>query len=249
MATNRPVKPHRTLLEEAADPATDPERLRELANINGGVEVQRAAWRNPSLPEDLWREVLLEGYPEAWANPMAPLYVLTWTPRQDKPSDLESGARWAAYALWEDPGRCSPEGKALLASKLTEWWTTSQSPTQMMMLLGWWAQKGDGSVEHLEVVRITVLCVRMAPDLTDEDRRALDILEAWATGGEDRRNEARDLPSSIAVKNAWRVAVDSSTGPSFTIYELLRCLASREEPQRLLADVIRREMPLPPVVT
>jgi hypothetical protein len=241
-------------LKEAADPATDPERLRELADHKDKA-VRRAVWRNPSLPEDVWRNVFLEGGPEAWANPMTPLYVLTWTPRQDDEFTLEAGARWATDMLWREPTRCSPEGKALLATKVQAWWATSENVRDMMMFLGWWCRyDGTRSAKHLEVLRILILCVRTAPDLTDEDRDALDLLKSWCAGGEDRCKEAEDLASSDAVKDTVSFALDCEHSPWNAIYEMLWAVdgnggaSAKAEHERLLADVIRHARPLPPVV-
>jgi hypothetical protein len=243
-------------LQEAADPSTDPERLGQLA---GHKAVQRVAWRNPSLPEEVWREVLLDGHPEAWANPMAPFYVLTWTPRKEDWGTLEEAVRFATQALWEAPSRCSPEGKALIAAKIQEGWITSASGRNLMQFLGWWAKaKGDGSSEHLKVVHIAVLCVRTVPDLTDKGRQVLDLLEAWTAGGEDRRYEAYTLAFSNPIKEIVGFARDPSYSPWYAINQVVHVVASdkegatAEEAQvqhdRLLADLIRREMPLPPVV-
>jgi hypothetical protein len=245
---------HEDPLEEATDPATAPERLGNLAR-HGNREVKRAAWRNPSLPEDVWRWALLWGEPEAWDNPMAPFYLLTWTPREGDVISLEFAAQRAMSDLWRDPERCSPEGKALLAAKVQEGWSTSASADNMMRFLVLWAQaKGKGSPEQREVLRILVLCVRTAPDLTAEDRQALDLLEAWTAGSEDRRDEAETLASFQPVRSAVLVALDPRYTPLSTIREVLEAVEStagkqaRDEHSRLLADVIRREMPLPPVI-
>jgi hypothetical protein len=258
MATKRPAKPGRTPLQEASDPATDPERLLELA-WHVKEDVQRAARRNPSVPEDAWREVLLHGWPEAWANPMAPFYLLAWTPHEDDPFTLAQAARVAAQVLWGNPEQCSPEGKALIAAKIEEWWATSELADDMVGFLGWWAEaKGIHSPENREAVRILLLCVRTVSHPTDEDRQALDLLEAWAAGGQDRRKEAEALAESQAVKDVVEFARDPSDSPRCAIYEVLEVVASdkegrereeaRAEHQRLLADLIRRERPLPPVV-
>jgi hypothetical protein len=67
MATKRPVKPLQILLQEASDPDTDPARLRELARHKEAV--RRAVWRNPSVPEDVWRDALLWGKPRGVGQP------------------------------------------------------------------------------------------------------------------------------------------------------------------------------------
>lgn len=245
-------------LQEATDPATDPERLRELV-WHDNREVRRAVFRNPSVPEDVWRKFLLRGDPEAWDNPMAPFYLLAWTPHKDDPSTLEHGARRAMFDLWGDPERCSPEGKALLNAKVQAWWATSENAPSMMELLGLYAKAKDkGSAEHRQVVSLLVHCVRTAPRLTDGDRQALDLLEAWTMGGENPNNKAKGLAASQAVKDTVLFARDSRNSPWYTINKVLQAVASDKEGakrqgaiaehERLLADVIRREMPLPPVV-
>jgi hypothetical protein len=241
---------HEDLLKEATDPATDPERLRVLA-YHEDEAVQRAAWRNPSLPETVWRWALLEGNPEAWANPMAPLYVLAW----DDPSTFESAARWATYELWQDPERCSSEGKALLAAKVQEGWTTSINTIDMLWLLGKWVQaKGNGSPEHREVVRILVRCVRTAPNLTDKDRQALDFLKTWCMGGEYQIKESYELAFSTVVKSVIKFSDDFCSPEWYAVQDILVAVErqagkeARAEHERLLADLIRQEMLLPPVV-
>lgn len=82
---------HEDLLKEASNPSTDPQRLRELVDHEDEA-IYGAAWRNPSLPEDILRQALLGGFLEAWSNPMASLYVLTWTPREDDWRTLEDAA-------------------------------------------------------------------------------------------------------------------------------------------------------------
>jgi hypothetical protein len=254
MATKRPARPRRTPLQEAYNTSTAPERLEELAD-HEDEEVQEAAWKNPSLPEDAWREVLLRGEPVAWDNPMASFYVLAWTPRENDPTTLEEAVQWATQALWEEPERCSSEGKALIAAKVQAWWSTSEDVEEMTIFLGDWVRaKGDESIEHREVVRILVLCVRTVPDLTDEDRRALDLINAWTAGGEDRRNEAQALASSQVIQDVCRLLQHPSNGSSHTIFTVLKAIEiaageqARAEHSRLMADVIRRAMPLPPVV-
>lgn len=254
MATKRPVKKRVDPLQEAADPSTDSERLGELFRHNTW-EVARAAILNPSLPEDVWREAFLGECPEAWANPMASFYLLAWIPRDDDSFTLDGVARLTAYTLWKAPGRCSVEGKTLLNAKLQEWWATSKKATGMMSFLKeWGVSKNIGSPEHREVVRVLIQCVRTAPNLTDEDRQALDLLEAWTAGGEDRRKEAKTLASSMAPKDAVRFSLDPPQHSGKTIHEVLWIVergagrSARTEHERMLADLIRQAMPLPPVV-
>jgi hypothetical protein len=239
MATKRPTKPRQTLLQEASDPSTDPAILRELADSKNEA-LRRAAIRNPSLPEDAWRKALMQGEPVAWANPMAHFYLLAWTPREDDERTLELAAQMARSLLLREPNLISQESKALLNAKLQEWWSTTDSAANMMIFLAGWAYaKRVGSPEHREVVRILVLCVRTYRNLTDGDHQALDLLDAWCADGKDRHKEAYALASSTAVINTVRFTKDALTSMLSMIYA---------KPYRPLADLIRREMPLPPVV-
>jgi hypothetical protein len=238
---------HDDLLKEALDPATDPERLRDLAR-HKDVEVRQAVWKNPSVPEDVWRTAFLGGWPEAWDNPMAPIYVLTWTPHKEDFRPLGEAALHLTSTLWIEPKRCSPEGKALLAAKMQEEWSTSALASDMITFLGWWARiKGDGSVEHREVVRILVLCVRTMSNLTKEDRQALDLLKAWSEGGADRRKKARDLADSEAVKDTVLFARNSRHTSLDAIQEVLIADEDIIRKQAMLADLIRRNKPMPPL--
>jgi hypothetical protein len=258
MATKRPAKPRMDPLQEAADPNTDPERLRGLVQ-HDTWEVARAAIMNPSLPDDAWRKEFVGESPEAWANPMAPFYLLTWTQSEDDSLQLSGIARLTAFVVWRNPERCSPEGKALLDVKLEEWWVASEHATSMMSFLMEWGQaKGIGSPEHREVVRLLVLCVRTAPDLSVKDLKALDLLEAWTAGGKDQRKKAGTLADFGSVIDTALFAQDPSKSAWNAIRTAVEAVANynqgtkREEAiaehNRLLADVIRRERPVPPVV-
>lgn len=260
MATKRPPKTRRTLLQEASDPATDPARLRELAETENDDAVCRAALRNPSVPEDLWRTFFVDGWPEAWDNPMTPFYLIAWTSRSEEENEISNSARWATEALWENPKRCSPEGKALMDAKFQEWWVTSTNGMLMSVSIGLWAwAKGKDSPEHRKAVRIFVDCVRTIPSLEDEDCQALDFLQDWSEGGEDLRMKANDLNCLKAVSGTVRFAADPSFDAWHIFHELrihtysqnyvsARRQEAEDEHDRQMADVIRRKMPLPPGV-
>lgn len=69
--------------------------------------------------------------------------------------------------------------------------------------MAWWLGRlaepsGDGSPEHRRAVLAACRCARTDPRLSEPGVRALDLIEAWAQGGEDRRKEA----SEIAVYDA-----------------------------------------------
>jgi len=260
MSTRYTENPRRTLLQEASDSRTDPERLRYLAH-HEREEVRLAAIQNPGVPEDVWRKALLEGKPEAWSNPMAPIYLLVWSPQPGDQSTLESAIRRATQALWKNPKRCSPDGKVLLNVQLMNWWAASVSAIDMIRFL--WklaSKKMVGSDDHRAAVRITVLCMNTLPKLLDKDRLALSILDAWCAKQDDRRMEAEKLAYSYPVKRAVYFAMDNSIylGSEYIISHLLDTAAFGKEGterdkaiaehNRLLADLIRREMPLPPQV-
>lgn len=228
------------------------ERLRELADHRNRA-VYQAAWKNPSLPEDVWHETLVKGEPEAWANPMAPIYLLTWIPRKDDTNTLAYAAYLAQFRSLREPSRCSAEGKALLSIKVQEAWVASELAEEMMIFLGWWVgHKGKDSSEHRKVVHILVSCVRTVPNLTNKDDRALDILQDWSMGGKDQRKKAKALADSQVVKRALKFAQNTSCGPWHAMYDVLDSLnrtttVNRVNHSRMLADLIRIEMPLPPV--
>jgi hypothetical protein len=105
-----------------------------------------------------------------------------------------------------------------------EWWATSESADHMMFhfLGGGPRQRATDQPEHREVVRILVLCVRTTPNLTDEDHQALDLLEAWTAGGEDRRKKAETLASSKAVMDTCSLLLKGfSSNPWNAIFEVL----------------------------
>jgi len=260
MTTNSSTTPDRDPLEEAVDPTTDPERLRHLA-VQEGMEVRWAVLKNPAVPEDVWRKALLEGDPEAWSNPMAPIYLLGWSPQPGDWRTLEEAARKATYRLWVTPERCSPDGKVLLNVQIMNWWAASVSAEDMMDFLWFWAYvKGNGSEEHKAVVRLLVRCLRTMPDLSAKDRQALDLLDAWGASSGDQRRETEALQVSFPVKRTVRFAAGPYpwSNARFAISELLNEVTvgkegkereeAKTEHDRLLADLIRRGMPLPPQV-
>jgi len=97
-------------------------------------------------------------------------------------------------------------------------------------------------------------------DLTVEDHQALDLLETWCAGREDKRKEAYSLASSYLVKITSRFAKDPY--PSYNAWYLISDLIKsvtlvKDETERteananynrLLVDLIRQAMPLHPVV-
>jgi hypothetical protein len=257
---NEPDKMLERWIQEASDPETDPDRLQELANSND-EDVQRAALKNPNLPEDAWRTALLHGYPEAWANPMAPFYLLSWLPKKDDWRTLEAAALVATESLWEEPERCSVEGKQLLAAKVMEWWATSESAVDMMTFLGRWApSRGSDSQEHKDVMRILVKCVRTTPHLTQKDLNLLHSIEQWSKGLQKRPPKLVEDNHSRPVKKIHQAIAYCFFGYRFAVDAVLDEVAynkskdddsqaykeAKKEHDRFLADLIRQEMPVPP---
>jgi hypothetical protein len=201
---------HEDLLQEASDPSTDSERLRELARHEDDV-VMKAAWMNPSLPEDAWRAGFLDGYPEAWANPMAPIYLLTWTPREDDDSFLEDATRWATGFLWETPSRCSIEGKTLIATKFTEWWSEMEFdlPEFSLSLLTFFAKDNDeGEDGFCRILRLTAERLKKIENLTGKDIRALEIFEDWCLDHVDSFGPNKLMIDSEVIKNFFELHKD-----------------------------------------
>jgi hypothetical protein len=97
------------------------------------------------VPEDVWRRLCSVGEPEAWANPMAPFYLLTWTPHEDDLRTLEEAARWATSQLWKTRAMFARrQGPA--RAKVQEWWATSESMGHDVGFLGGGREaKGNGS--------------------------------------------------------------------------------------------------------
>jgi hypothetical protein len=92
-------------------------------------------------------------------------------------------ARWATFALWEDPERCSPEGKALLNAKVQVVGHLRNASTHDGLSSEWWAKaKGDGSPEHREVVRILIHACGRRPNLTTRTARPWTSLRPGVTG-------------------------------------------------------------------
>lgn len=124
-----------------------------------------------------------------------------------------------------------------------------------MAYLGWWAkEKGKDSLEHRQAVRVLVHCVRTAPHLTVKDCQALDLLDAWNQGDENKCKEAYALANAEVVNDACRFAQNNSYNINDVIFDIIKAVAmtagmqASSKHSSLLADVIRREMPLPPVV-
>jgi hypothetical protein len=244
-----------SLIQEASDPETDPERLQELANSRKD-SVRRAAWQNSNLPEEVWRNALLEGHPEAWDNPMAPFYLLAWTPREKDPQTLEFAARSATSTLWREPERCSTDGKVLIATKVMEWWATSKSTQDMIGFLVELVQvHGIGSREHKQLIRILVKCVRTTPNLTPEDLDLLNSIEQWSKGLHQNPPNVFLVNYQVPVTHTYLSINYPISNPRIAIYNVVRSSVkkmvqsypeAKAEHNRFLAELIRQEMPVPP---
>jgi hypothetical protein len=247
-------------IQEASDPETDPERLQELTQPKY-YQVHRSLWKNPNLPEDFWRKALLNGQPEAWANPMSPFYLLSWAPREKDWRTLEEVAQSATEWLWKEPERCSVEGKQLLAAKVTEAWATWPSALKMMAFLRRWAYfRGIDSQEHKDVVRILVQCVRTTPGLTQKDLDLLQSIEQWSKGLQQNPPNLGEDNHSQVVKQMHQAITNRLFSYRFVVYAVLEEVSynkskdydsqdykeAKKEHDRFLADLIRREMPVPP---
>ena len=100
------------LLREASDPTTLSERLRELSRgVPLGHEFPDALARNPSLPLDLLRRELLDGWTgAAWYNPATPLLL------QAEPLPAYERAAWQSLCqLADTESDDGPRGVSTLA--------------------------------------------------------------------------------------------------------------------------------------
>jgi hypothetical protein len=249
------------LLQEASDPATDPERLRQFANsrLHG---IKNAAWKNPSLPESTWWSILVN--PEAWDNPMASLYLLTES-HPDSKATKRYGARTSTIALMSAPERASEEAKSLLDSILLEWWNSTVSPYGMLEYLGNWASfKRFCSERHRKVVDILRLILQKEWRTgMVEERMVLSAMEDFYKGN-CNKSLLEDLSREDLLQcyqDAILYTLDLQEDPSYSLRALIQFLANDaaakgeaydEAARRYMeafANLIRREMPTPPLAS
>ena len=110
----------------------------------------------------------------------------------------------------------------------------------------------DGSPEHRRAVLIACLCARTAPHLLAADERAISLLEEWAWGGADRRQDAYWIAAAYAVY----AAAEAATEPGYTAEAATTAATSCAYAGKLtfdrcladLADLIRSAIPTPPEV-
>lgn len=195
-----------TMIDEARDPNTPPERLRELAK-SWQWQVANAASANPSLPGDAHVELLLRGNAAAWSNPQTPFTILIYG--SDAP--MLQGARLAAYAYWSPSRGFDLEAlQQNLASILDPWWETTGEGTGLWAV--WFVVRrilgGEEAKEALEEVYRAFQAQTFHSDqagvamrqgreqfgrwLSTGDRRALDqamrlarMVSEFLTGWED----------------------------------------------------------------
>jgi hypothetical protein len=111
---------------------------------------------------------------------------------------------------------------------------------------------GDGSPEHRRAVLVACRCARTDPRLSEPGAHALDLIEAWALGGEDRRGEAftiavnaDDAAESAAVA-ALRVRNNANNCHN-AASETADWASDAEAHLRALADLIRATVPVVPL--
>jgi hypothetical protein len=249
----------RKLEREASDPATDPTRLKDLAGHHFAA-VSSAAKKNPSLLMEDLRTFLLEGKPDAWDNPMAPLLLLAWTPLpSDNYETLEVSSARCIYELIQNPNVVSAEAKELISAKTIEWWNSNQAPLQMFSYLSWWYKRPfRGEELRRKVVHVYVLFAKTIPNLSAEERSFLERMETWSDG------RVQKFPSSIvgSIRQEMQSIVNFAQGKSPTAGDLSHYVCSVvaehlndpneyldvyiEHEQRLL-EIFRREIPVPPL--
>lgn len=249
------------LLQEAADPTTDPARLREFANSRF-EGIKQAAWKNPSLPESTWWSILVN--PEAWDNPMASLYLLTES-HPDPKMTKRYGARQSSIGLMKDPTRASEEAKSLLDSVLLEWWNSTISPYGMVEYLAQWASfKGFCGERHQGVVGLLRLILQESwREGMVEEEKVLSAMDAFSKGDCNKALlydlSREDLPQSY--QDAIQYTLDLLDDPSYSLRALIQDLANQADADgepydeaarrhmEAFANLIRREVPTPPLAS
>jgi hypothetical protein len=153
------------------------------------------------------------------------------------------------------------EGKQLLAAKVTEAWATCPSAADMMNFLGRWASsRGIGSQEHKNVMRILVQCARTTPNLAPKDINLLRSIEQWSKGLQQDPPKIGEDDYSKPVKGTHQAIKNYPSHYRFAMDAVLNEVAynkskartsqahqkAKKEHDRLLAELIRQEMPVPP---
>lgn len=131
--------------------------------------------------------------------------------------------------------------------------------------MAWWlgalgARAGQGSPEHRRAVLVACLCARTAPRLPAESLRALDLIEAWAWGGEDCLEDARQMAyaasvayaatyaaayAAYAAANAANAAADAAANAYAA--NAAAWHNARRDHLAALADLIRAAVPVVPL--
>lgn len=168
-----------TLLREAADPATDPDRLAELVN-SPMTGVARLAKSNPALPAPLHRSLLEAGSIWAWMNPQTPFTLLI----EGTSDEIRQSARQAAIWVWSPTHAFDPIVlRNALAPVLEPWWASATGEVNhLFSTLHRWALR---HYPHHETPSFTLglawLESEAPPDLVAGQlvREALQHLRTW----------------------------------------------------------------------
>lgn len=171
-----------TPLDEAADPATPPDRLAILANSDD-EGVARTARGNPNLDEFTLRRWLAYGDLATWANPQVPFLLLT-TSADDS---LVNGAKKAVVKYLASPeATLAPTLRETVGSVVVRWWSSERWIGRRISYTGFVAESaGYGSPLHRQAVQLgvrlteaTLERVHTGPDA----RKSLALVRRWLEG-------------------------------------------------------------------
>lgn len=193
-----------TLLDEAQDPTTAPERLLDLLEGADGNEPLRAAvLRNPSLPFDDHHYALERGELDAWENPQAPFTLILVGP-------LENGAVQAARQAGKRClGAATPNARDLARPLVERWWATTQNGEWMgdyLTEIALWGHNKPPPRLYRLALRLALVPVRQAlPEAREWQPRLDPLFEALTavaqepdgTPPRDWRAEARALSDTL----------------------------------------------------
>jgi hypothetical protein len=249
------------LVHEASDPTTSPEQLRKLARSKV-EQIRQAAWKNPSLPEDVWWSFLEN--PETWDNPMATLYLFLGN-HPDPSMTKIYRAMQAIFKLMKDPLRASEEAKLLMDSILMEWWNSTPSPYHMLHYLSNWAsfQRVCGERHRIVVGVLRVILQKHWQEGMVKEKKALYAMDDFSKGNCNRKNLQQLSQEKFPTfySEAIQYMLDHTTDASYSIRELIAELAAQREEhgepyaeseRRYMEDfanLIRSEIPNPPLAS
>ena len=177
-------------------------------------------------------------------------------------SDPESAVRDTMDLAANEP--MGEEDLASVKSILQPWWHSCEDARGMLRWTSMTIKKHgefrryfQGSPSHRRLVILCCMCARTDPTLTDRSVSSLDLIEAWAHGGEDRRDEAlilSNISSAAIAYQVSRVACDGADSAAIcaayfsAISVDANCGDAFYQHLGNLADLIRgacREVPLP----